>query len=403
MAYVDPSGEARRHEVAAEPKGVPPFTFLLVKLASRCNIKCTYCYWFRDPDVYRRPAVLTVEAEDAFCRRLEEHINAFGLEHFIVVFHGGEPLLFPKRRFVALQEKLLDIEKRTGCEITRGVCTNAILIDQEWVAIFDEFEVDVSVSLDGPPEIHDKYRLGLKGEATHADTIRGLQVLRASGLEPGLIVVCNPTTDPERVVSYVVEELGIKHFDILPPDANHNDNPPPIDGYFIKLFDVWYDKYAAQGVRISTLDAMIQGLFGEVSISDTIGLGPIDTVTLMPDGSLEPLDVLRIAGDQSTRTDSSVQKNPLQAVQNDPCWRAAFEASTRPCEVCRNCEYFDACGGGHLAQRWSPTRNYDNPSVYCESWKNIFEHIWKRVSPTLVLDYKAAPARDPVSTPPPAN
>jgi uncharacterized protein len=171
MAYVDASGEALRSETPAESEDVPPFTFLLVKLASRCNIKCTYCYWFRDPDVYRRPAVLTIEAEDALCRRLEEHINAFGLDHFIVVFHGGEPLLFPKHRFVALQEKLLDIEERTGCEIARGVCTNAILIDQEWVDIFDEFGVDISVSLDGPPEIHDKYRLGFKGEGTHAETI----------------------------------------------------------------------------------------------------------------------------------------------------------------------------------------------------------------------------------------
>ena len=54
---------------------LPVFEFLLVKLASRCNIKCTYCYWFRDPAVYKKPPVLTVEAEDAMCRRLEDHIK----------------------------------------------------------------------------------------------------------------------------------------------------------------------------------------------------------------------------------------------------------------------------------------------------------------------------------------
>lgn len=120
-------------------------------------------------------------------------------------------------------------------------------------------------------------------------------------MEPGLIVVCNPSTDPEQVLAYVAGELGITHFDILPPDANHKDNPPPIADYFIRLFDAWYDKYAAQGVRITTIDAMIRGLLGELSIADTIGYGPIDTVTLMTDGSLEPLDVLRIAGDGFTR------------------------------------------------------------------------------------------------------
>jgi uncharacterized protein len=53
----------------------------------------------------------------------------------------------------------------------------------------------------------------------------------------------------------------------------------------------------------------------------------------------------------------------------------------------------DACGGGHLAQRWSTERQYDNPSVYCESWKAIFSHIWKRIAPTLVVDLEPVFAR----------
>src|SRR5262249_32646415 len=157
----------------------------------------------------------------------------------------------------------------------------------------------------------------------------------------------------ERVVQFMVDELGIDEFDILPPDATHLDKPPQIADYFIKLFDVWFDKYAARGVRISTLDAMIRGLVGQLSVSDTIGLGPIDTVTLMPDGSLEALDVLRIAGDGSTASKTHVRTNAIKDVQNDPVWREAFEASLNLCDTCQKCEYLDACGGGHLAQRWS--------------------------------------------------
>ena len=47
-------------------------------------------------------------------------------------------------------------------------------------------------------------------------------------------------------MAFVVDELGITQFDILPPDATHADNPPPIADYFIRLFDVWLDKYAAR-------------------------------------------------------------------------------------------------------------------------------------------------------------
>ncbi len=377
-------------DVASVIARPPVFTFVLVKLASRCNINCTYCYWFRDAEVYNKPPVLTMEAEDAFCRRLEEHIRNFKLPQFLLVFHGGEPLLFPKRRFAELQKKLSDIARRTDCRIERCVTTNAILIDEEWANLLKAEDISVTVSLDGPPEINDKYRVDFKGRGTLADTLRGLACLRAVGIDPGLISVCNPATDPERVVAFVVEELGIKQFDILPPDANHPDNPPPIADYFIKLFDVWFDKYAERGVRISTLDAMILGLTGRLSLSDTIGLGPIDTVTLMTNGSLEALDVLRIAGVGSTASNMNVGSNALQDVQNDPIWREAFQASLNLCKTCQSCEFLDSCGGGHLAQRWSPERRFDNPSVYCESWKRIFTHIWKRIAPTLDLEVQAS-------------
>jgi len=382
------NSDGRHPRRSAEPASteIPALSFVLVKLASRCNIDCTYCYWFRDADVYKKPAVLTVDAEDAFCRRLEDHIRKYSLDEFLMVFHGGEPLLFPKHRFVALQKKLAAIEDRTGCTIQRGVTTNAILIDADWIKIFKTHDVLVSVSLDGPAEIHDKVRVDFKGRGTHAATMRGLELLRAAGIEPGLISVCNPATDPARLLAYIVDELDIKQFDILPPDAKHGDNPPPIADYFIKLFDVWYDTYAARGVRISTLDAMIRGLSGHLSASDTIGLGLVETVTLMTDGSLEPLDVLRIAGDGSTASQSNVFANALQDVQDDPRWLAAFKASLALPEVCRKCEFLDACGGGHLAQRWSAERQFDNPSVYCESWKRIFSHLWARISPTLVVD-----------------
>ena len=366
--------------------GIPVFNFVLVKLASRCNIACTYCYWFRDAEVYKKPAVLTVEAEDAFCEKLEQHIRENNLEEFVVVYHGGEPLLFPKHRFIKLQEKLNAIEERTGAIIDRGVSTNAMLIDEEYAELLARYQVRPSVSIDGPAEIHDAYRIDFKGKGTHAETIKGIENLRKAGMEPGIIAVCNPSTDPEKLVDYVVNSLGVKEFDILPPDATHADNPPPIDAYFIKLFDLWFDKYAAEGVRISTIDAMVAGIMGGMAASDTVGYGPVETVTLMTDGTLEPLDVLRITGDGSTKTETRVQEHSLQDARKDPRWLGAYDASLSLCETCRNCEYMDACGGGQLAQRWAPDNGYDNPSVYCESWKNIFGHIWTRISPTLVLD-----------------
>jgi hypothetical protein len=109
--------------------------------------------------------------------------------------------------------------------------------------------------------------VGFQGRGTLAPTLRGIDCLRAAGIEPALISVCSPSTDPERVLTYIVEDLGIKQFNIFPPDATHSDNPPSIADYFIKLFDVWFDRYADQGVRISTLDARIRSLTGNLSVA----------------------------------------------------------------------------------------------------------------------------------------
>ena len=59
-----------------------PIPYLLVKLASRCNFACRYCYWFRDEDVYRRPPLLTLEAESAWLICLERHLSRFSLREF---------------------------------------------------------------------------------------------------------------------------------------------------------------------------------------------------------------------------------------------------------------------------------------------------------------------------------
>ena len=193
----------------------PVFQFLLVKLASRCNINCTYCYWFRDAEVYKKPAVFTKDAEDAFCKRLEEHITQHQLDEFLIIYHGGEPLLFPKHRFRTLNAKIDEIQSRTGCEISRGVSTNAMLIDEEWTQLFNTFGISVSVSIDGPPEIHDKYRVDMKGLGTHAATMRGIELLTKAGIEPGILSVCNPATDPRSAADLYCRRDGreaVRHF-----------------------------------------------------------------------------------------------------------------------------------------------------------------------------------------------
>ena len=194
----------------------------------------------------------------------------------------------------------------------------------------------MSVSLDGPPEIHDKYRIDFKGNGTHAETRRGIEALRKAGHDPAIIVVCNPD-DRSRKGPVLCRRRARRNAFRHPaagcqPQATIRLRSTTISSGCSMSGT---NNIRQRGVRISTLDAMIQGLLGEISLSDTIGLGPIDTVTLMTDGGLEPLDVLRIAGEGFTQHRCPRSGAHVAGRAGDARWRDAFEASTTLCDTCR--------------------------------------------------------------------
>lgn len=369
---------ASRHLHLTRPRA-PIFTYLLLKLAARCNLQCTYCYWFRDASVYQKPKVLTPDAERALLEKLERHIRRYEVSQFSVLFHGGEPLLFGKRRFSALLQALAAIEHRTGCAMPLSVTTNGVLIDDEWASLLGSFRVRPTVSIDGPASIHDRSRVDRRGGGTHARVLAGLDALRSSGVEPRVLAVCDPRSEPSAVMKHIVEDLGIRSFDVLMPDANHDDDPLSIASYYKKLFDLWYDEYADRGVSVRHPKAFLIGLLGGHAQFEPIGYGPVQVCVVLTDGALEPLDVLRIGGYRTTATELNVIEHDLQELTTDPTWSAAFEASLNLCKTCEECQYRQACGGGFLPHRFSAARGYDNPSVYCQDLKAIFGHISARV------------------------
>jgi uncharacterized protein len=368
------------------------FKTLLLKLASRCNLNCTYCYWFRDAEVYRKPPLLTDEAESAFLAEVTHHVSKYRLERLNIIFHGGEPLLFGLKRFGNLCSSLREIETLTNCQISLGLTTNGVLVTSAWAKAFREFDVAVALSIDGPAEIHDHFRVGFDGQGTLRQVLFGLETLRASSIEPSVLAVCDVESDPAAVLRFLVDRLCLRKIDVLVPDATHEDAPPSISRYYRQLFDLWYDKYSSSGVHIRFLENIVRGTLGFQSNSEAIGFGPVTTVTVLTDGGLEPLDVLRIAGDGSTKTGLNIKCNHIQELERDPVWLEAFQASTRLCDTCEQCSYRICCGGGYLPNRWSVSKRFDNPSVYCQDLKEIFQHTREKIVPDLYVQIRRSEA-----------
>jgi uncharacterized protein len=352
-----------------------PISQLLVKVASRCNIDCSYCYWFRDAAVYDKPKLMSADVLHRLLQRIEEHVAQHSLIDFPIILHGGEPLLWGIENFHRIAEACQAITSRTGCEIPIAVTTNGVLIDEEWLNCFEARHISVAISLDGPAHIHDVHRRTFQGTGTHAAVERAARMLVSRDIGVSALAVCNPAYPPTQYVEFFAG-CGIANYDIMIPDATVDEKPPSIASFYNALFDLWLEANRNRPtVNIRIIADMITALLGNNSPTEGVGHKPIELCTVMTDGSVEAHDVLRIAGDGFTNTRFNIFDHAIDEVRNEPRWRAARDASINLCDTCRQCKFMNACGGGYLPHRFSKKNGYDNPSVYCGDLYSMFENM----------------------------
>lgn len=352
-----------------------PISQMLVKVASRCNIDCSYCYWFRDAAVYDKPKLMSADVLHRLLQRIEEHVAQHSLIGFPIILHGGEPLLWGIEKFHRIAEACQAITSRTGCEIPIAVTTNGVLIDEEWLNCFEARNISVAISLDGPAHIHDVHRRTFQGTGTHAAVERAARMLVSRDICVSALAVCNPAYSPAQYVEFFAE-CGIANYDIMIPDATVDEKPPSIASFYNALFDLWLEANRNRpAVNIRIIADMIAALLGNNSPTEGVGYKPIELCTVMTDGSVEAHDVLRIAGDGFTNTRFNIFDHAIDEVRNEPRWKAARNASIDLCDTCRQCKFMNACGGGYLPHRFSKKNGYDNPSVYCGDLYSMFENM----------------------------
>jgi uncharacterized protein len=352
-----------------------PISQLLVKVATRCNIDCSYCYWFRDAAVYDKPKLMSADVLHQLLLRIEQHVARYSLVDFPIVLHGGEPLLWGRENFHRFAEACEAISSRTGCEIPIAVTTNGVLIDDEWLNCFEAHDISVAISLDGPEHIHDIHRRTFQGTGTHSAVERAARMLVSRDVGASALAVCNPSYPPKQYVEFFAD-CGIANYDIMIPDATVDEKPPSIASFYNGLFDLWLEANRGKPtVNIRIVSDMITALLGNNSPTEGVGYKPIELCTIMTDGSVEAHDVLRIAGDGFTQTTFNIFEHAIDEVRNEPRWKAARDASINLCEKCRQCKFMNACGGGYLPHRFSRKNGYDNPSVYCDDLYAMFENM----------------------------
>ena len=174
--------------MVADVGATPRITSLLIKPASAvCNLDCAYCFYLdREADPYqalpaRRMTTDTLE-------RLVDTYLFYSYPESIFAFQGGEPTLAGLPFF----EKLVEFEQRfgrNGQTVSNALQTNGILLDKNWCDLFREYQWLVGLSLDGPEEVNDLYRVHKDGRATWKRVIQSVELLQQNRAEFNILCV----------------------------------------------------------------------------------------------------------------------------------------------------------------------------------------------------------------------
>ena len=179
-----------------------------------CNLACEYCYYLEKSKLY---AGGPARMDDATLERVTAaYLHTHPGPEVVFGWQGGEPLLMGRDFFRRAQE-LQARYARPRQQVLNALQTNGTLIDDAWAALFAEQHFLVGISLDGPPDLHDRYRRDRGGQPSHARVLAGLECLQRHGVEYNILATVNRATaaEPLRVYRYLAG-LGTNFLQFIP-------------------------------------------------------------------------------------------------------------------------------------------------------------------------------------------
>ena len=277
------------------------FTAALLKVVSRCNISCDYCYMYKHADQSWRdqPVFMKDKTISRFSERLNEYVESTSLKEFSIIFHGGEPLLYTPRRLVRAASVIRNLV-HPSCSLNFSLQTNGVLLTNEGLAELEQAKITISLSLDGPSRANDLHRLSHIGHSTYDATMAALQklLLTNSGIFQGVIAVIDTSVSARELFEFF-SPMKLPRLDLLLPDATHAHMPPGrtndpniYQKWLEDAFEVWFHEYPDLPIR--WFDAILASRLGIPSQTDVMGLGAVSLIVIETDGSYTDHDVFKI-------------------------------------------------------------------------------------------------------------
>jgi serine-type anaerobic sulfatase-maturating enzyme len=394
-----------RAEGLTLPRNAPPAFHVLIKpTGAICNLDCKYCFFLSKEMLY--PGSRFQMAEDLLATYLKQLLESHRAPEVDVAWQGGEPTLMGLdffERSVNLVNKL----KRSGQRIQYTIQTNGTLLDDKWCAFFKQNNFLVGLSIDGPKDLHDVYRVNKGGDGSFDQVMRGLDCLKRHKVDVNILCTVHAANQhhPLKLYRFFRDELGAEFIQFIPiierasastlPIANLGWSERPggdrplytnsgslvtersVDAqsygrFLIAIFDEWV-KTDVGKIYVQHFDSALAnwvGVPGAVCIwSETCG----QAVALEHNGDLYSCDHFV---EPAYKLGNIRETHLIQLLASPQQIKFGQDKKNTLPRYCRECEVRFACHGECPKNRFIKTPDGEDGLNYlCAGYKAFFNHI----------------------------
>jgi uncharacterized protein len=345
-----------------------------------CNLDCRYCYYLQK-EVFHQETESFRMLDDLLEEYIIQQIKIAPEPDIHFFWHGGEPTILGIdyfRKIIELQRKHMPTDRR----ITNGIQTNGMLLNDDWCRFLKDEHFAVGLSLDGPPALHDIYRVSKSQKPTHKQVMQGYRLLRHYKIPVDLLCVVH-----ERNVQYPLQvyrffkEIKAQYISFIPlverqtaPHGGVSPRTVPAEafGAFLStIFDEWI-RHDIGRIIVQMFEEAARPAYGQdhslCIFRPTCGDVPVierNGDVYMCDHFVTPEHCL-----------GNIREIPLLELIESPAQEAFGRAKqeTLP-HYCRECDVRTMCNGGCPKDRIIQTPDGETGLNYlCAGYRSFFTH-----------------------------
>jgi uncharacterized protein len=369
--------------------GPPNFHLMAKPTGAICNLACSYCFFLDKELLY--PGSTFRMSDEMLENYIRQLVEGHRSSEVMVTWQGGEPTLMGLdfyRKAIELGNKY----RRPGMTFVNTMQTNGTLLNDEWCEFFKEHNFLIGISIDGPRELHDAYRVNKGGRGTFDQVMRGLRLLQKHGVEYNVLTTVNRINAdyPLEVYRFHRDEVGTNWIQFIPvverldqqgmalyqtgaTVSERSVQPEQFGRFLTTIFDEWVINDVGN-VFVPTFEAAVSNWMGLPSsgqcvFDKTCG----SALALEHNGDLYSCDHFV---EPNYQLGNIAETELIELVASDRQREFGQDKFDTLPQQCLDCDVRFACNGECPKNRFISTANGDPGLNYlCAGWYHFFTHI----------------------------